>query len=337
MKHSYTYSSLFALKALCVVLVVLIHTTLPGQEFMIPLARVGVVIFFMISGYFTYADDSRKVTKRLLKSIRKISWMILYANVVYILLKIGLHTFDPHVELPLTTLKDWVLLVFFGSGVILPFWYLTAYLETLLVFLVAVKLRREHLLLLAVPLLVATNLAIGMYGFVWNAGEIPYSLKVNFLMNGIPFFCIGYIIHKHRARIMAAITPVQAEWITAGIFTLAYCEAALLRFYAGEIDLDYTNNLYLMTLPLAVALFVWCLLHPDAGKNSWLERWGKHYTMDIYLWHYLFFLIFFTCFRTPFIARYSFLVILPCTLVSVWLLHRARDYYHLLAHRREHE
>ncbi len=66
--------SLYILKAICSFLIVFIH--LPGIAFeatiLQPLMRIGVPVFFMISGYFLISDKSIsiiKVTRQLKKSL----------------------------------------------------------------------------------------------------------------------------------------------------------------------------------------------------------------------------------------------------------------------------
>ena len=303
-------SSLYALKALCVVFIVCLHSTLPGQTQLLPLLRTGVPLFFMISGYFTFSLSRKEVERKVLRHLKKTSWIIVYANAVYFLLALVMHLNDPTVPLPLTDLKSWILLLVFGNGVALPLWYLTAYFETLLIFWLFLRIGKENWLLWMIPVLLALNLAVGMYGFLFGLENLPYVVKINFITNGIPCFCLGYALHKYKSLTVHC----GSGWIVAGTALLALCESILLRRYAPGTDLNFTNATYLMTLPLAAVLFIWCLHHPTAGKK-WMEKIGKKYSRDIYLYHYLFFLLLFTYVRTRFIEHYSFLVILPCSLL----------------------
>lgn len=319
------YPSVFAMRALCAILIVLAHSTLPYKEYVTPLIRIAVPLFFMMSGYFIWSPSRAGMHDKLIRKLKQIGWIILYANGVYVLFGIVLHLFHPETELPLSTLKSWVLLIFFGTGVTIPFWYLTAYFQTMLTFLVALRLRREYQLIHYAPLVILIPAAIGMYGFLFGIGNaLPYSLKVNFLMDGIPAFFTGYLIQEYLPQITEKITLRRSSWLLAGMIGLAFIEMLLLHRFAPGADQDYSNTIYLTTLPLAASVFLWCLLRPDVGKGSYLETIGRRYTMDIYLWHFLFFLLLFTCWRTPFVEKYSFLIILPCSLLLAIILRAIR-------------
>lgn len=327
MKTDTVYSSVFVLRALCAILIVLAHSTLPCHDLLTPLIRVAVPVFFMMSGYFIWSPSHAGVQDKVVRKIKDIAWVTLYANVLYILLAIVLHLLDPRTELPLTSLKSWFLLLFFGTGVCLPLWYLTAFLQTLIVFYIVLRLRRELTFIKLAPWLLILTLGVGMYGSVFGLEGIPYTIKVNFLMEGIPFFCLGYAIQEYQPQIMEVITPRRSLWLAGVIFVLSFCEMALLRRYTAGVDLDYTNTVYLTTPLLATSVFLMCLLHPQTGRHSYLRIIGRDLSTDIYLWHFMFFLILFTFFRTPFIVEYSFLVILPCSLLLAYVVSRLRQHF----------
>lgn len=328
--------SLYALKALCVVFIVLLHTTLPGRDQLLALIRIGVPVFFMISGYFTYSATRAETQRRIAGSLKKIGWLIICTNAVYGLFYLLVHQFHPETELPLTSLKSWALLLFFGNGVAIPLWYLTAYFETLLLCWLFIRIGRGGAWLFTlIPALLAVSLATGMYGFLFGLEHLPYVAKVNFITVGMPCFLLGGAIRRYRDKITSAFTPAKTGATVIVLTLLTLGESALLRHFAPGTDLDYTNTIYLTTLPLAAAVFIWSLQHASAGKG-FPGIVGKKYSRDIYLYHYLFFLLFFTFLRTPFIERYSFLVILPCSLLLAVELDKIRNcrlYRSLVPHK----
>lgn len=318
-------SSLYALKALCTTFIVLLHTTLPGRDQLLAVLRIGVPVFFMISGYFTYSATRREAERRIVGSLKKTGWLIVCTNAVYFLFYLLLHLLHPETDLPLTDLKSWALLLFFGNGVAIPLWYLTAYFGTLLLCWCFIRSGGGgEWLFLLIPALLAVNLAVGMYGFLFGLEKLPYVVKVNFITQGIPCFLLGGAIRRYQSVITAAVTPAKAGAIVAGVALLAFGESALLSRFRPGTDLDFTNTVYLTTLPLAAAVFIWSVQHAAAGAGI-AGAIGRKYSRDIYLYHYLFFLFFFTFFRTLFIERYSFLVVLPCSLLLAVELDKIRN------------
>lgn len=73
-----------SLKAVCAFLIVCIHVSFPGVigEYFAPLTRIGVPIFFMITGYF-YFDIVMK--QKQYKQIQKLFRLFIISNIIYIL------------------------------------------------------------------------------------------------------------------------------------------------------------------------------------------------------------------------------------------------------------
>lgn len=72
------------LRIICAFLVVCIHCNgYLYEDYIMPLARTAVPVFFIISGYFLYNDVMDVVKKRVLSSIKKISVIFILSTILY--------------------------------------------------------------------------------------------------------------------------------------------------------------------------------------------------------------------------------------------------------------
>lgn len=314
------YPSIFALKAICAAMVVLIHMPSPGKEYVYPLLRIAVPVFFIISGYFTYSDSYHQTKDRIFRNLGKIIRITLFANCIYLVFTI-LTTILRGSDLPFFSLKFLSIWIFTGNGLAYGghLWYLTAYIETLLVFGWLYKIHKEKILLYLTLPLIVLNITLG-YIDLAGIATIPNFWRINFITIGIPCFCIGYMIRKFKSEIMQYLSPTRATLAVCGLLFLAYGEKLLV----SRSGMYYPqSDIFVFTVPLAAMVFIWCLLHPSAGGG--LEYIGKKYSLNIYLYHMLVYFTLLNIFRFFHIdiANYSYLLVLPCTLLFVLFLDKA--------------
>lgn len=63
--------SLYVLKALCALFVVMIHTDFVGKAYLSPVIRIAVPCFYILSGYFLYAGNAQKECSRAWRWVKK--------------------------------------------------------------------------------------------------------------------------------------------------------------------------------------------------------------------------------------------------------------------------
>ncbi|MEG0789524.1 MAG: acyltransferase [Alistipes sp.] len=270
--------SLYLLRCVCMFMIVMIHYPIAGANDCLPILRAAVPAFFMTSGYFLFTAQREEMKTHLIKACRKMVWLILYANVIYFLLKLVLYLAAPASNfLPLTTFSDWVNVIFTGSVMLEYLWYLTAYLETLAVFLILLHFRLEKILFRLVPLLILMGLLVGKYSFLIGLPEaLPLAVSRNFLTIGLPCFAVGYFIACHEQQILQKIgraLPVLSMLLVVA----AWGEGRLLAC-VGRL-----GDLFILSLPLATALFLLCLQHKQFASHTVLARIGEQHALNIYL------------------------------------------------------
>lgn len=79
------YFSLNAVKAFACTGVILMHCGFPGifGKIVIYLSKFSVPVFFMISGFFLYSNETDVIRKRLRKRIPKIGCLLFAALILY--------------------------------------------------------------------------------------------------------------------------------------------------------------------------------------------------------------------------------------------------------------
>jgi len=267
------------LKFICAIMVVQIHTFSVLRIAALPICRIAVPIFFIISGYFMVnrhgAITSDKLVKRFLKILK-----------ITIIATAGYMAFDAficllsHNGLPgYATPKFWLHEIIFGTSVREHLWYLTAYLQTLICLYIALKLNRFPLLFILIPLGILLNLSIGKYIFLIADYNLPYCISRNTLTIAIPCILIGILIRYYEHKLPSQKTVLYALVIAV---VMLYAEQfALYRYFPRR-----NGDIIILTLPVAVLTFLYFLKLEANGKTAKkIGLLGKRHSLEIYLWH----------------------------------------------------
>ena len=183
-KGKLSFSSIYCLKVLGAFFVICIHCFDPW--FIFPIIRTAVPFFFIISGFFLYRDNLEQALDKCIKTFSKIFWITLYANFFYYICY-----YVPNDIFPFRSLKSLIGFIVVGNTFGFHLWYLNAYLETLLVIIIAIKLRLLRQLWCFIPICVIVGLITGKYEFLFPYIPNNLILSRNFFTIGIPCFGIG--------------------------------------------------------------------------------------------------------------------------------------------------
>lgn len=263
------------LKFICSIFVVQIHTYSIMGKFLLPLCRIAVPIFFIISGYFMVSNKGTISSGKLIKIAIKIIKITIIAYSSYILFDILIRLLINSNLEPYSRASYWMYEFLFRTPVGGHLWYLTSYLQTLLFMYVLMRIKKFHLLFLIIPMGIIINLLIGCYSFIFFEESNPLSLSRNALTIAIPCVAIGVII-----RIYEDYLPSQKIIFISLIASIIilYIEHIMIRHYIGDI--------IIMTLPVAILTFVLFLRSNFVwNKCKYIGLLGKRHSMNIYLWH----------------------------------------------------
>lgn len=284
--------SLYALKLFCAIGVVLLHAVSISYENVIfmPLLIVAVPIFLLISGYYL-VDNGQISLRKVNKQIKKIIRIILIYNFIFLLISsvINYGIYGNIIKSEWTTISFWVKWLFFGDNICYPYWYLTAYLEALLL----IKLfHNKRFIYYLIPFLMLTAVALNRYMFLFTDVEIDKRWSVNALFCAVPCVLVGSLVKRKESEVLE-IHFNKILVITVLLGGVAYIEYFVLNYF--DIG-QFGGNYYLMTFPLSIAIFIFALsferyrmtnqIHIYLSKLlGFFAYLGKNHATNIYLFH----------------------------------------------------
>ncbi|HEX2926828.1 MAG TPA: acyltransferase [Ruminiclostridium sp.] len=268
--------SIDCMRAIAAFLVVCIHIPFYGAAGNIAIAygKTAVPFFLIVCGYFCYRTESEEFTGRLKKQIRKIALLTILANILFMIFDIVLQfifSSNPAGDISqMFTLKKWFDFAVYNQS---PFadhlWYLGSLLYALIIVLFLCRLRlHKYLMILSPVLLLCYIVALRSGGemIVWR----------NCLMVSVPYFMFGCIIRKYEPRFLPRlnkfILPILiCILLITNLIELSVYKTSAPPFISAEL--------------LVIAAVLFLIKHPAIGKNSFLEKIGREYSLFIYIFH----------------------------------------------------
>ena len=258
-------------KGIAAFAVVLIHCSFPSPVggMMNGLARFGVPLFFMVSGYFSYGKGTDTVKRRM----RKLFALFLGANGVYFVWRLlalweqGSLTLEAAAGFfNWKSLLGWVL------------WFLGALLYCYCLYGIFVRKGLEERVYFLIPLCLGANLLLGEGLSVFGKG-ISFLYVRNFWLTGLPFFLWGHWMFREERKGKLMGNP--------GLCAAGIVFGACLSM--GELMLSGGGELYLGSILMTAGIFSLALRRPDFGKGSFLAHVGEKTALHIYLWQMIVF------------------------------------------------
>ena len=285
------------LKFICAFLVVCIHSPLPGicGAIMVPIARIAVPIFFMISGYYSKNEFPKKQVIKILK-------LILISNIIYFLFNLFCSFFKGNIDSYLYNvfnLKALFEFLFFNSSSVSEhLWYLNALLYTLIIVgFLADKINFKKIYFI-IPILLIGDLIFGKYSLAIFNTEIPYIYVRNFLFVGIPYFLLGKLMFNYKNKL-----NFENNYLILIFLSIIFMFTTLIeKIILVQHGVNATRDHYISTTFLAVTVFL--LFNNYMNKKSFLSIMGKKYSTFIYLYHPLTLIVLATLFSDFVIYKY---------------------------------
>jgi len=283
-KHNIT---LDCVKGLACFFIVWMHTNSGGivNSVIACIARFGIPIFFMVSGYYTYKENKSDYTKVLIKKIIHILKLILIATVVYILwqwiaeplIKNGhIPNILNNIERSVHSLNIFNILVLNINPFCGILWFLNALLYCYLIWFIIAKIEDKRV----VYILATIILFVGIFtrALIQYNHTIPEEVNINYFRNwlfmGLPFFTIGYCIHYYQDIIIKVFKPKHliVAAIVGMVMSFAERLAVPLEVFVG-------------TVIVSVALFIFAIEKPDLLKIPVINKVGESFCFFIYIVH----------------------------------------------------
>lgn len=312
MKRLYNFDSL---KMVCAILIVFLHVHTPYQEYILPLTRCAVPCFFIISGFLIYSDDKTYFEKRLKRGIKRITGILIWSTVVFMVVKFIFAIHDN--DFKFLSLRAFVDFILFNEN---PFgfhlWYIGAYLYTLIIVLVFSKNNKMEYIYWAIPILLLIDLCLGKYSIVLWHREFPVIMVRNFLCVGIPYFSIGLLLSRWNKYFNKII---NLRILTLGVILFSISSIIENRTLIN-IGMNATRDHYISTTFLAVSLFLLFTAYKQESPNL-LSRMGEKDSLYIYIFHPLFIFFFASVNKyMPEIWQSAYLYISPIVILIATIL-----------------
>lgn len=272
--------SLDSLKAIAALGVVLIHFGFPGYFglFIQTIARFGVPVFFMISGYFCYSNNSSVsitvIKRKLLRTLKLAAFGFTLYFLAQCLINGLADTLDK------ISLSNVIKVVAFNAPQITSahLWFVLALIYCYLFF--AVMKRTDIIPYIKIYILVALCLHVFIAELLPCFGTtFPHPIVRNAVLFGFPFFMIGYIIHSK----INLLNQIAAQLLIMLCFAGTIC-SLLEKIILSRDDL---LECYVGSIIFSISIFLLALKLPTYNNFyiKKLEEIGRNYSMGIYLIH----------------------------------------------------
>jgi len=266
------------LRLICCLLVIFLHTDFEGlilYDGISVIARIAVPLFFMITGYFYKkdCDDKKKI-----KSIVRALILIIVCNCIYFVYGLFINkTSNAEYISSLISFGSIARSLLFNQNLISNhLWYLNAYLYILIIVYILEKIKIFDKIVKLLPYILLLTFIMGPLSEIVLDMSFNYIIYRNFLLIGLPFFAIGYLLKKNPIF-------VNVNYIT---LIIAVVISLLELFIYRTKGINNYKDLYITTPFLAVIVFE--LFLNMKTSNNFISMLGKEYSLYIYIFHPLF-------------------------------------------------
>ncbi len=262
-------------KGIACIFVVFLHCEFPGVLGVAvqAISRWCVPFFFMVSGYYCYREMPMQRDERLRKVLHILT-ITLNAALFYIFFAVFQKWIWGDVSLTVS-LKDAIAFVCFNQMVVIvsQMWFLFALLYVYVVFLLigstnAYRKHSVHITTLCLILYVILAQGLHVAGV-----HVPNFVYKNWLIEGLGFFTLGFVIHQYQNRLNF---DDRLLWTVIVVFSLL---SLVERYLLGR---DFGVNV--CSFPQAIALFLYAINNPNKGEGA-IQRLGKTCSMFVYILH----------------------------------------------------
>lgn len=260
------------LKCLCAILVVLLHTNSAIKDVILPLTRIAVPCFFMISGYLLFNPNSNDIGKYRLKRVTKnVLQIIFFASLPFFIYK-EIQTYYSTDNIFLPSVNEIAnMLLFCDNPFAYHLWYIHAYLYVVLFLLLFERYHIWNRIFKAIPMLLICNLLL-------EQADILYVR--NFLFMGLPFFALGAYIKK---IIQQNNNVCQGKFILLAGILFGVLSVVEEYFIVYKLAL-HKQEMYVSTIFLVICVFLYFVLKVNNSENMFALL-GERYSLWIYVLH----------------------------------------------------
>lgn len=273
------------LRIICAFFVVCIHKPLTGSGAWIFMSVVNIAVpcFFMITGYYyTNIEKNHRQAAQLKKTVL-ITVAATAIYVIYDIIKAGNLAAYITKYISVSSMKLLLLINIPITQSGHHLWYLYAMIYVLVIVYVIRKINKTKLLYALTPILCIMCIFLQTYINAFTDKTVYIIYSRNFLFTGLPCFAIGMLIHEKRDIIASRLSDKLNVTLIAVLAVLNAIE------YYCLLNKNIDTNMYFMTIPLSVAVFIYFTLKLKTENKTAavLSNMGRRYSMYVYIIHLL--------------------------------------------------
>ena len=296
--------------------VVFVHFPFPGVigQMIASIGVVGVIFFFLISGYQSYSPNGESANKLLIRFKRNLI-LTVFAVLVYfvftVIEQLIQGTFGEWIVIfqnPITYIK----MIILGDFTMVhadALWFMPALIYGYLIMYIIEKKRLNKIFYLLLPFLLL--LRCGMETYTNSFSDISWldwHFSGNFLVGALPIMLLGNFLHRFVDKVKNINGAVV---ITAIIFARA------LVFLFVNVKVCGMNISQPFKIIATTLVFVICLIYDKAKAEPHISRFEKRYTLYIYLYHFLIGIFIIDMFEYFDLSEYCYDYILPFVVLAL--------------------
>lgn len=315
------------LKGIGCIGVVFMHVTFPGKAGGVihKFAEFSVPVFIMISGYYAYGCDRKKIKRRLLKIIKIFVFAFVLYSVYRMVGLISEHKLLDIIDTRYLFGQTIKLIVFCTIDYAIPLWYLIAMIETYMLWLIIGEhLYKKHIVVLMILLFVLQVVS----RILCETMALPWYLKICFLTCALPWFLFGYYMRMPVEKIIDRFSD-------SAIITIAVV-GCIIAVIPVLIDTSIQFSFFGVVL-YSISLFVLAIRHGNNSICSVMEYIGNRLSLNIYVLHALIGgALWFACNKTHVIGTFSALYLwgrpiatVVISLCVAWFIERLKCIKHI--------
>jgi fucose 4-O-acetylase-like acetyltransferase len=282
--------SIDTMRCIAAFLVVSIHVSTPipyFSEALVDIARIAVPFFFLCSGFFIYTTDRIEFHRKIDKSVKKSTKLLIYILLVYIFVN-TICWFDiRQTKAELQLLISWDFWFFNITPFCPVAWYLMAYIYSLLFIKLILFISRTKsvffkLCYILLPAGLCYWLITGAYQSFFFHNTIPWNYNCCWI-TAYPFVMSGIIIKNYQKVIQEISVKTYVLYCLIIIFSIT---SIFAHFCIKKITGSAVNGTgYISTILLVLVIFVYLLKNNQWGVGTVWNIIGNRYSLYIYLLH----------------------------------------------------
>ena len=274
------------------------------------LARIAVPFFLILSGYNTFYIDKSTENKRIIKSIKKIVYILLVTISIYVLLDFFVFKDFERLRIGILDFFSYKFILFNHVPFCPVGWYLLSYIYILII-TYYVKKTRLQIILMTGSILI--GIVTGVYSKL-------FGIEVNSLMWNCSFisvycfFIIGYLLRKYYRK-LNLFSCSNSKLI---ILIIISCFSTIIEhILINKLSNTSVNGtIFISTFICVIALFIFLTNNPIFLFR--LQNLGRMYSLNIYIYHVALHYIM-VAFLCPYVfhLKYSALIPIPQFMVPI--------------------